>query len=151
MLMRGVAYSFLFMRMLQLVCFFGLVFMYAHSPRIGSHVATLYISTHSPRKATHQATQSHAQPHQEQDAGQRSYQFNYKSSHSSENKRKPHSIYTQPTQGYYSVSPQYLHTYTTSPPQETIIINIIIVITIKHIHIGYIYIRYGNGLISNIG
>ena len=98
MLMRGMAYSFLFMRMLQLVCFFGLVFMYAHSPRTATRL-TLYISTHSPRTATHQATQSHAQPHQEQDAGQWSYQFNYKSSHYRENKRKPHSIYTQPTQG----------------------------------------------------
>ena len=106
--MRGVGVFFLLLRVLQLVCFFGLVFMYAHSHthrlyfKYHAHTATrltLYISTHSPRRATHRATQSHAQPHQEQYAGQRSYQFNYKSSHSSENKRKPHSIYTQPTQG----------------------------------------------------
>ena len=143
--MRGVAYSFLFMRMLQLVCFFGLVFMYAHSPRIGSH-ALLFIYPHTahaePHTEPHRATHSHTKSRTQ---GRGHIDLIIKVPilvKTKENTQHTHTAYAGLLLSISSVSPHVHHKPTTRDLINSIII---IVITIKHIHSSYIYNGYGAG------
>lgn len=133
--MRGVGVFFLLLRVLQLVCFFGLVFMYAHSQRIANaqpHL-THSLCMHTQPHLTHSLSithTAHAEPHTKPHRATHSHTKSRTQGRGHINliikvpilvkTKENHTVYTHSLRRVISkYLSEYLHTYTTSPPQET--------------------------------